>query len=125
MNRLTISSLAILAFLGAATAFKSGAPVDACDSMLPDHHQTPQSSPLPYTVTVNKKTVKAGDKVTIVIAGGKDVKDFKGFLVQARVGNNPVGRFSAGEGVQTIDCKTGEKVRQECQNRANGEPDCI
>jgi len=70
-----------------------GAPIDACEDMLPQHGAPAQTKESPYTLTPNRKSVKAGESITLTLAS-KDFSKFKGFLVQAR--NNaglPIGSF--------------------------------
>jgi hypothetical protein len=38
--------------LSTTLAYPTGAPVEACDTMLPDHFVSPQTAPCPYTLTV-------------------------------------------------------------------------
>jgi hypothetical protein len=96
------------------TAFKTGAPEAVCDSMIPDHHSTPQSGPSPYTITPNKFKVKAGDPVEVTISGSDSTK-FKGYLIQARVGNTPIGRFLKAPEINLLNCGSGVGVRRVCQ----------
>jgi len=96
------------------TAFKTGAPETVCDSMIPDHHATPQSVPSPYTITPNKSKVKAGEPVEVTISGSDSTK-FKGYLIQARVGKTPIGRFLKGPEINLLNCGSGVGVRRVCQ----------
>lgn len=84
--------------------YSTGAPVEVCDDMKPKHPYEPQTSALPYQVTVDKDQIKATDKVKITITGKKP---FKGFLVQVRKAGNAaaVGSFSVDKAIgKTIDC---------------------
>jgi len=93
-----------LAFLGVAWGYGAGAPEDVCEDMIPQHGVDPQKSALPYTISVDKPNVKAGDKVKITISGGKP---FKGFLLQVRDGSKAVGSFAVDSGDKfshTINC---------------------
>lgn len=115
MSRVVLLTLAVLACLDATHGYGSGAPKDACDDMVPQHHVAGQDkSTFPYTVTADKKTVRPGETVTLTIlpsAKQSAVKDFQGFLVQARVGNTPVGKFQPQTGVtKVIDCGSGKEV---------------
>ncbi|XP_045471610.1 putative defense protein Hdd11 [Harmonia axyridis] len=92
--------------LSAATctwAYSSGAPTAVCDDMTPKHPFDPQTSALPYTVSISKKTVKPGEETDITISG----KDFKGFLVEVRKGDKAVGSFlvdSKDKDIQALKC---------------------
>lgn len=92
------------------TAYKSGAPETVCDTMIPEHHTAPQSTPSPYTITPNKFKIKAGDPVEVTIAGSDSTK-FKGYLIQARVGTTPIGRFLKAPQINLLDCGSGVGVR--------------
>lgn len=94
-------------------AYSKGAPVGACDDMVPQHHVDPQSTKAPYDFIISKSTIKAGDTVQITIKGKSAENKIKGLLVQARVGNQPIGKFSIPSNnpyVQTIDCGNGSFV---------------
>ncbi|XP_019878453.1 putative defense protein Hdd11 [Aethina tumida] len=81
--------LTVLAVVSGAWCYSAGAPESVCDDMTPKHPVEPQKSKLPYTVSVNKKEVNAGDVVEITVGG----KPFKGVLLQVREGNKAVGSF--------------------------------
>lgn len=91
-------------------AYELGAPKEACSDMIPQHHTPPQTSPLPYTIHVEKTQVKGGEKVNIIISGTEEAKNFKGFFVQARVGNIPIGKFDAAPDVKLVDCGDSQAV---------------
>lgn len=95
-----------------ANGYSGGAPVEVCSDMKPQHPVDPQKSAFPYSVTANKKDVKAGDKVDFVIGGG----NFKGFLLQVRNSENKaVGSFDVADTdrfVKTINCHKSENVSQ-------------
>lgn len=84
-------AFAVLA-LSAVTVrgYSGGAPEGVCDDMTPKHPVAPQTSRFPYTVSVNKKEVKAGDNIEITISGGAP---FKGYFLQVRDGDKAVGTF--------------------------------
>jgi len=106
----TLYVFLLIAIPAHITAFKSGAPEEACDSMIPDHHSTPQSTQSPYTITLNKSKVKAGDIVEVTLSGSDSTK-FKGYLIQARVGNTPIGKFQKGPEIKLLNCGSGVGVR--------------
>jgi hypothetical protein len=110
----TLCVFLLIAIPAHITAFKTGAPETACDSMIPDHHSTPQSAPSPYTITPSKSKVKAGEPVEVTISGSDSTK-FKGYLIQARVGKTPIGRFLKGPEINLLNCGSGVGVRRVCQ----------
>ncbi|GJQ82800.1 hypothetical protein Trydic_g13503 [Trypoxylus dichotomus] len=66
------------------------APIDTCEDMKPKHPKPPQSEKqFPYKVSVNSNEIKSGEKAEITISGD----NFKGFLLQVRDGDTPVGAF--------------------------------
>lgn len=82
----------------------TGAPKAACVTMTPQHGATvSETSSAPYLLQA-PASVKAGEKISIILKGqsGKDI--IKGFLVQARADDKPVGTFIAGVNSQTMDC---------------------
>lgn len=92
-------------------AYSSGAPAGACFDMVPQHHVDPQSSDAPYNVLVAASKVRAGDFVDVRIQGKTSKDTIKGFMVQARVGETPVGQFQVkpnDQYVQTVDCGNGK-----------------
>jgi len=110
----TLCVFLLIAIPAHITAFKTGAPEAVCDSMIPDHHSTPQTVPSPYTITPSKFQVKAGDPIEVTIAGSDSTK-FRGYLIQARVGDTPIGRFLEGPEINLLDCGSGVGVRRACQ----------
>uniref|UniRef100_A0A336KCX4 CSON005752 protein n=1 Tax=Culicoides sonorensis TaxID=179676 RepID=A0A336KCX4_CULSO len=90
--------------------FSKGAPTSACDDMVPQHHVAAQTSKVPYDLVLSKNSIKAGDTIQITLKGKSAENKIKGLLVQARVGNSPVGKFSVPSNnpyAQTIDCGNG------------------
>lgn len=96
--------VALLATIKVVSGYGGGAPKEACGDMIPQHHTPPQSSPFPYKITLSRKIIRAGESVSVSITSGGSVKDFKGFFVQGRVGDRPVGKFSEAPGVKLVDC---------------------
>lgn len=87
--------------------YSSGAPEGECSSMTPRHHVDPQKSAMPYYISFDKKQIKAGETVTVNIRGKSDDDTIKGLLVQARVGDTPIGFFDpspSSQYIQTLDC---------------------
>lgn len=104
------SLLVLLVALSAASAYSGGAPVDTCEDMTPKHPKAARDSKtFPYKVSINSNEIKKGEKAEITISGG----DFKGFLLQVRDGDKPVGAFNIPDHhryAKTIDC-SGNMVR--------------
>lgn len=88
------------------TAFKAGAPDSVCDSMTPEHHSTPQTKPSPYTITPSKLKIKAGESLQVTLSGTDNTK-FRGYFIQARVGNTPIGKFEKGPEINLVNCGSG------------------
>jgi hypothetical protein len=87
-------SLAVSGYLTFVESYGSGAPTEVCEDMLPQHGAPVQTTPSPYTLTPNRKTVKGGEQITLTLAA-KDLSKFKGFMVQARDSTGaPVGSFA-------------------------------
>lgn len=90
---LCASLAAFTCLLQPAESYSEGAPTEVCEDMLPQHGAPAQTKESPYTLTVNRKSVKPGESVTLTLAS-KDGSKFKGFMVQARDGAQaPVGAF--------------------------------
>lgn len=99
-----------LAVVSIAWGYSGGAPESVCEDMTPKHPATPQISRFPYTISVSKKEVKVREKVEISVSGGKP---FKGFLLQVRDGDKPVGSFQIADTdryAKTINCLGGTAV---------------
>lgn len=106
-------TLAAIAVIPAALCYSAGAPADACENMTPQHHVDPQKSAAPYILEVSQQSVKSGDTVELTLRGQKPSNTFKGFMVQARVGDTPVGQFQIAPDykyAQTLSCGSGSNV---------------
>lgn len=93
--------------------YSSGAPAQECSTMTPRHHVDPQKGAAPYDFSIDKKFIRGGEKVTITITGKSQDDTFKGLLVEARVGDTPVGSFDVSQSrqyIQTLDCGNGRSV---------------
>lgn len=77
----------------ATNAYSAGAPGEACFDMVPQHQVDPQLSRAPYQVHISKNQLRSGDKVDVTIHGLKQTDTIKGFMIQARVGDTPVGKW--------------------------------
>lgn len=72
-----------------------------------------QSSASPYSVLVSAKEVKAGNYIEIKLQGKSAQDTIKGFIVQGRLGDEPVGTFdvsASSQYAQTINCGSGKGV---------------
>jgi hypothetical protein len=92
-------------------AYKSGAPETVCDSMVPEHHSKPKSEPSPYTITLTTLNIKAGESLNVTLSGNDNTK-FRGYFIQARVGNTPIGKFEQLQGINLVNCGGGVGVRE-------------
>lgn len=79
--------------VAATNAYSSGAPDEACFDMVPQHHVDPQASKAPYQYQLSKNQLRSGDTVDVTIYGLKPSDTIKGFMIQARVGETPVGKW--------------------------------
>lgn len=94
-------------------SYSSGAPPAACGNMTPQHGVPPQKSKAPYKLLLSSKQVSKGGEVELELKGDSADKTLKGFLVQARVGDQPVGQFKIADDdkyAQAVNCGGGNKV---------------
>ena len=94
-------------------SFSAGAPEGACGDMVPQHHTDAQSSAAPYTITLSKNRIRAGETIEVTIKGKSAADTIKGLLVQARVGSTAVGTFdvsSSPNTLQLLDCGNSKGV---------------
>lgn len=100
--------------LPSAWGYSAGAPDSACSDMVPQHGAIPQQSPAPYKLLLSTNSVRAGNEVQLELRGNGKGDLIKGFLVQARVGNQPIGQFKVPADqqklVQTLSCSGGNEV---------------
>lgn len=111
--RIFVIFAAIAVVPTAIWCYSTGAPADACGNLTPQHHVAPQSSVAPYILEVSKDSIRAGDSVELTLRGQKPSNTFKGFLVQARVGDVPVGQFEIDptyKYAQVLSCGNGNNV---------------
>lgn len=93
--------------------YSSGAPAEECSTMTPRHHVDAQRGAAPYDIVLDKKNIKAGETVTVSIKGRSQDDTIKGLLVQARVGDTPIGVFDVSPSkqyIQLLDCGSGRGV---------------
>lgn len=109
MNRALLFSLAALGVINTITAFSAGAPEGECASMTPRHSDPQQEGKSPFNIILKKKTIAPGGSTVVVITSTPGVS-IKGFLIQARVGDTPVGQFMASpKNYKTMNCLGGTK----------------
>ncbi|XP_003197897.2 putative defense protein 3 [Danio rerio] len=93
--------------LQAVTAYPHGRVSGVCSSMVPGHNGTYSSTNLdsPYTVTSDVLYYTDGQVITVTLQGNNT--EFRGFLLQARNGMEPVGTFTiVGNSSQLLNCGT-------------------
>lgn len=86
----TFTFLVATTLMGVVYSYSAGAPEGVCDDMTPKHGVDSQTSPIPYTISIDKDKVKPGEQVKITINGKES---FKGYLLQVRDGSKAVGTF--------------------------------
>lgn len=112
--------LICLMAVAATNAYSTGAPDEACFDMVPQHGVSAQASRAPYEVHLSKNQIRAGDRVDVTIRGLKRTDTIKGFMVQARVGDTPVGNWLVDKNHsygQTLDCGKGSGVSITAMNQ--------
>lgn len=117
MNKVFTSVILFVA-ISSVYCYSGGAPVEVCDSMIPNHPVDPQKSKFPYTVTVDKTEVKGGQKVAITIKGGDVQKSFKGYFLQVRNGEKAVGTFDISDSDKYSKAITCHEAKQVCDYRS-------
>lgn len=94
-------------------AYSAGAPSAECSTMMPRHHVDAQKGAAPYDVILAKNKIRSGETVKVTIKGKKNDQTFKGLIVQARVGNTPIGAFDvspSNQYIQLLDCGSSRGV---------------
>ncbi|CAL8133649.1 unnamed protein product [Orchesella dallaii] len=94
---LVFLSVCLLQSVFFASGFHTGAPDQACSTMIPGHGPPPQTGQSPFRLLIPTATsdVKSGEPVDITISAPTAGPAFKGFLIQvrARGGSEAVGEF--------------------------------
>lgn len=99
----------VITLISIAKSHKNGAPISACNDMVPRHNETAMDLPAPYAI-IPIRSVTEEEALTVIIKSTKDAP-FKGFLIQARDNSNAtIGYFSPTENVQLLNCNSGENV---------------
>ncbi|XP_076334880.1 putative ferric-chelate reductase 1 [Tachypleus tridentatus] len=100
--------LAVLVYLFVSTVYgyPSGAPIEACESLIPNHgrNQPQQPKYSPFKITQSADQYAPGDVVTVKIEGSRDYS-IRGFFVKAYdpVTKDAIGKFRDGEGLKTFN----------------------
>jgi hypothetical protein len=94
--------------------YSSGAPPSECATMTPRHKVDAQKKgTAPYNIILAKNKIRAGETVEVTLVGKTSSDNFKGLMVEARVGEIPIGKFDVSpsrESIQLLDCGTGRGV---------------
>lgn len=108
------AAIALICVIPSAWSYSAGAPEEACGDMIPKHHVAPQSSKAPYKLLLSTKELRSGEdeSVNLEIKGNTAGDTIKGFLLQARIGDKPVGKFTvkSTKYAQLLDCSGGKSV---------------
>lgn len=98
-----VAALAVLA--APAWGFSAGAPEGTCGTMTPKHLQfVKQATQAPYSVKLSSTAVNAGGEIQVTLAGNSAADKFKGFMLQAREGDKPIGTWTVHGDAQTLNC---------------------
>ncbi|XP_073987340.1 reeler domain-containing lethal (2) 34Fc [Rhodnius prolixus] len=108
MRRLLLAA-GCLCLAHIVAGYGSGAPTEACGDLTPQHPAKPKTTRSPYMIHVSKTRIRSNESVDVTL---KPIKDdtFQGFLIQARVGATPVGKFSIPNNngdVKLLNCSPG------------------
>ena len=95
---------AFLCLLSTINAYPNGAPVGACDTMMPNHTAVAQSDASPYTISVEPMSYSNGTTVTVNLMSSS--REFKGYLLQMRRMDNQtiIAGFSILMDGQLVEC---------------------
>ncbi|KAM9324039.1 putative defense protein 3 [Gastrophryne carolinensis] len=73
--------LVLMTFITISVSFPTGAPISACQTMMPGHVGIyPQPNPAPYIIKINSSVYQTGRPIEVQIVGSA----YKGILLQAR-----------------------------------------
>ncbi|XP_022192088.2 putative defense protein [Nilaparvata lugens] len=103
-----LGSVVCLCLVQRVSSFATGAPSGACEDLVPQHGVDGQKSASPYVIQPSLTKVKPGGKTEIVIFSPKK-QSFKGFILQARVGDIPYGTFEPSNQYSLLDCTHGKR----------------
>lgn len=107
-------TIALVYAIPSAYSYSAGAPEAACRDMTPQHHVDPQASEAPYNLILSNKNLRAdkSESVDVKIQGKSSGDTIKGFMIQARIGDQPVGQFTvkSKKHAQLLNCLGGSGV---------------
>lgn len=109
-------TIALICAIPSAYSYSAGAPEGACGDMTPQHHVDPQSSTPPYKLLLSSKELSSGkdEPIRLTIQGNGAGDTIKGFMIQARIGDKPVGKFevpaTSKKHAQLLNCSGGSGV---------------
>lgn len=111
----TFVTIVLVCAIPSAYSYSSGAPEQACEDMMPQHHVDPQASQPPYKLLLSDTKLRSdGDgSINVKIQGNSAGDTIKGFLIQARIGDKPVGKFKLppkSKYAQLLNCSSGSGV---------------
>lgn len=110
----TIVTVALVCIIPGVYSYSAGAPETACVDMTPQHHVDPQPSEPPYKLILSNDKLRAAqnESVDFKIQGNGAGNTIKGFMVQARIGDKPVGKFTvkSKKHAQLLNCSGGSGV---------------
>lgn len=78
-------------YVSQLTAAPGGAPIEACETLLPQHNGTqPQNGTSPYRIEVGDPIIPGGRSYYVTISGISPSETLLGFIIQARPSNSSV-----------------------------------
>lgn len=109
-----VITIALVCAIPSVYSYSSGAPEGACGDMTPQHHVDPQQSEAPYKLilSTDKLSADQNESVDVKIQGNGAGNTIKGFMIQARINNKPVGQFTvkSKKHSQLLNCSGGSGV---------------
>lgn len=115
----TFITIAMICAIPSAYTYSAGAPEQACINMTPQHHVDPQLSEAPYNLILSSDKLTSGQSVDIKIQGKSAGDTIKGFMIQARIGDKPVGQFTvkSKKHSQLLNCLGGSGVSRKLKEK--------
>lgn len=110
MLKYLVFSCAIILSIDLNAAFQGGAPVEVCQTLMPNHGVEPQTVASPFLIRVSGNAkIRSTGSLNVTIQG-KD--EFKGFILQARESkkNTIIGSFEPSSKAKLLDCSPGKSV---------------
>jgi len=91
-----------------------GAPFEACDDMIPDHHVNSSQTPCPFATVPERLAIDSNGSVNLTLSmktGETGRLTFQGFLLMAfdnsSTKSTPIGTFSIVTGGKIVNCSEG------------------